>query len=101
MRIACTSANSYHLKLHTMASKRHFKKQLNHEIFDAVEACFEAQIRDASKTEASNQLVEEIVEFRNGMRERVHTARTAADFRSIRDDARKGVADFSGRAEAL
>lgn len=84
-----------------MASKRHFKKQLNHEIFDAVEACFEAQIRDKSKTESSNALVEEIVEFRNQIREKIHVAKTGADFKSIHEEALKGTHEFSARANEL
>lgn len=63
-----------------MASKRILKKQIDGMIFDVVDECFSVQLYATSKTEATNKLIDEALDFRDQMLAQVHQANTKKDF---------------------
>ena len=77
-----------------MASKRDFKKDLNRMVFDVVEECFSIQLYNASKTQVTNELIEEVINFRNDMTEKIHKAKTNKDFPAIKKVAEEAAEDF-------
>lgn len=77
-----------------MASKRIFKKNLNKMVFDIVEECFSVQLYNESKTEATNKLIDEAVEFRNNMTEKIHKAKTPKEFKVLHTEAEDMAVDF-------
>ena len=66
-----------------MASKRKFKKDLNKMVFDVVEECFSVQLYNESKTQVTNELIEEVISFRNQMTEKIHQAKTNKEFPAL------------------
>ena len=77
-----------------MASKRNFKKQLNYMIFDVVEECYSIQLYNEKKTEVTNKLIDEAIEFRNNMMSRVHQTKSKKDFPVLREEAENASVDF-------
>ena len=59
-----------------MASKRNFKKDLNKMVFEVVEECFSVQLFNDSKTQVTKELIEEVINLRNNMTEKIHNAKT-------------------------
>lgn len=66
-----------------MASKRTIKKQLNGMIFDVVDECFSLQLYKEKKTEETNKLIDEALDFRDEVLTRIHQAKSKKDFPSI------------------
>jgi hypothetical protein len=84
-----------------MASKRFLKKQLNALTFDVVEECFNIQIYDASKTEVTNALIEEVVEYRNTYVERMHQANNKKDYRPLMNELDEKGDEFLNRLHSI
>lgn len=75
-----------------MASKRLIKKQLNGMIFDVVDECFSVQLYNQSKTEDTNKLIDEALDFRDDMLARIHQAKAKKDYPAIYGDLEnKGI----------
>jgi len=66
-----------------MASKRTIKKQLNGMIFDVVDECFSVQLYKEKKTEETNKLIDEALDFRDEVLARIHQAKTKKDYPAI------------------
>ena len=77
-----------------MASKKEFKKDLNRMVFDIVEECFSIQLYNETKTQVTNELIEEVINFRNEMTGKIHKAKTNKDFPAIRKVAEEAAEDF-------
>ncbi|TXI83847.1 MAG: hypothetical protein E6Q37_09560 [Crocinitomicaceae bacterium] len=84
-----------------MASKRTFKRDLNRMIFDVVEECFSVQLYNESKTEATNKLIDEAVEFRNNMTEKIHAAKTKQAFKVLHAEVEDAAVDFTHKINGL
>lgn len=84
-----------------MASKRIFKKDLNRMIFDVVEECFSVQLYNESKTEASNKLIDEAVDFRNSMTEKIHASKTKQEFKALHAEVEDAAVDFIHKINGL
>lgn len=84
-----------------MASKRTFKKDLNKMVFDVVEECFSVQLYNASKTEASDKLIDEAVEFRNNMTEKIHAAKNKEQFKALHAEVEEAAVDFIHKINGL
>lgn len=68
-----------------MASKRVIKKQLNGMIFDVVDECFSVQLYKQEKTEATNKLIDEALDFRDDILAQIHQAKGKKDYPVIYD----------------
>ncbi|MCE3294473.1 MAG: hypothetical protein K0R65_187 [Crocinitomicaceae bacterium] len=77
-----------------MASKRDFKRDLNYMVFDVVEECFSIQLYNAKKTEVTNKLIDEVIEFRNSMTAKIHAAKSKKDFPALRNEVEDAAVDF-------
>lgn len=77
-----------------MASKKDFKKELNYIVFDVVEECFSIQLYNATKTEASNQLIDEVIDFRNQMTSKIHAAKSKKDFPALKNEVEDAAIEF-------
>ena len=84
-----------------MASKRNFKKDLNKMVFDVVEECFSVQLYNETKTQVTNELIEEVIMFRNNMTEKIHNAKTAKDFPVIRAEVEDAAVNFIHKLNEL
>ncbi len=84
-----------------MASKRNFKKDLNKMVFDVVEECFSVQLYNETKTQVTNELIEEVITFRNNMTEKIHNAKTAKDFPVIRAEVEDAAVNFIHKLNEL
>jgi 23S rRNA G2069 N7-methylase RlmK/C1962 C5-methylase RlmI len=75
-----------------MASKRTIKKILNGMVFDVVDECFSIQLYAPTKTEKTDKLIEEVLDFRDTALAQIHQAKSKKDYaplhQSIED---KGV----------
>lgn len=89
------------LKFIKMASKRIFKRDLNRMVFDVVEECFSVQLYNESKTEASNLLIDEAVEFRNNMTEKIHAAKDKKAFKALHAEVEDAAVDFIHKINGL
>lgn len=77
-----------------MASKRTFKKEINYMVFDVVEECFSIQLYNGKKTEASNKLIDEVIDFRNAMTAKIHAAKSKKDFPALKNEVEEAAVDF-------
>lgn len=77
-----------------MASKRTFKKEINYMVFDVVEECFSIQLYNGKKTEASNKLIDEVIDFRNAMTSKIHAAKSKKDFPALKNEVEEAAVDF-------
>ena len=84
-----------------MASKRIFKKNLDKIVIDALEECYSAQLYNASKTEVSNKLIDEIVDFRDEMGVKIHQAKTKKEFAMISDEIENANENFVEKIHKL
>jgi hypothetical protein len=67
-----------------MANKRVIKKQLNGMIVDVLDECFSIQLYDVKKTEVTDKLIEEALNFGDEMLSKIHQATSKKDFPAIR-----------------
>lgn len=84
-----------------MASKRDFKKELNYIIIDLVEECFNIQMYNPSKTDATNGVIEEVVGFRNELVERIHKAKTKKEFTELRKEGNDRINTLVEKVNSL
>ena len=84
-----------------MASKRKFKKDLNRMVFDVVEECFSVQLYNENKTQATNELIEEVIGFRNGMSEKINSAKTTKDFPVLKNDVEDAAVNYIHKLNSL
>jgi len=70
-------------KFKVMASKRTIKKQLNGMIFDIVDECFSLQLYKPSTKETTNKLIDEALDYRDGVLASIHQAKSKKDFPAI------------------
>jgi len=84
-----------------MASKRLIKKNLNSMIIEVLEESFDVQFLDESKTEKTNALINEAVDYRNSMIEKIHAAKTKKDFAPIVSDLDDKVDYFINKLNEL
>lgn len=67
-----------------MANKRVIKKQLNGMIIDVLDECFSIQLYNESKTEATEKLINEALNFADDVLTKIHESKTKKDFPAIR-----------------
>lgn len=67
-----------------MANKRVIKKQLNGMVIDVLDECFSIQLYDESKTDATEKLIEEVLNFGDEMLAKIHQATSKKDYPAIR-----------------
>jgi predicted site-specific integrase-resolvase len=84
-----------------MASKRKFKKELNYMVFDVVEECFSVQLYNVKKTDVTNKLIDEVIEFRNSMTAKIHKAKSKKDFPSLNNEVEDAAVDFIHKINEL
>jgi hypothetical protein len=84
-----------------MASKRKFKKELNKMVFDVVEECFSVQLYNESKTQVTNELIEEVITFRNQMTEKIHQSKTNKEFAALHDLTEEAAINFIHKLNEL
>jgi hypothetical protein len=84
-----------------MASKRKFKRELNYMVFDVIEECFSVQLYDEKKTEVTNQLIDEVIEFRNKMAAKVHASKSKKDFTALNTEVEDAAVDFIHKINGL
>jgi hypothetical protein len=84
-----------------MASKRKFKKDLNRMVFDVVEECFSVQLYNENKTQATNELIEEVIGFRNGMSEKINSAKTIKDFPVLKNEVEDAAVNYIHKLNSL
>ncbi len=84
-----------------MASKRKFKRELNYMVFDVIEECFSVQLYDEKKTEVTNQLIDEVIEFRNKMAAKVHASKSKKDFTALNIEVEDAAVDFIHKINGL
>lgn len=77
-----------------MASKRKFKRDLNYMVFDVVEECFSVQLYNDKKTEVTNKLIDEVIDFRNSMTAKVHKAKSKKEFTTLNTEVEDAAIDF-------
>lgn len=66
-----------------MANKRDLKKYMNGMINHVVDECIFIQEYNPKKTEAADQLIDEVVDFRDEFVEKVNQAKSKKDFNPI------------------
>ncbi|MES2587393.1 MAG: hypothetical protein V4622_00350 [Bacteroidota bacterium] len=84
-----------------MASKKQFKKELNYMVFDVIEECFSVQLYDEKKTEVTNKLIDEVIEFRNAMTAKVHASKNKKDFSALNTQVEEAAVDFIHKINGL
>ncbi len=63
-------------------------------VFDVVEECFSIQLYNGKKTEASNKLIDEVIDFRNAMTSKIHAAKSKKDFPALKNEVEEAAVDF-------
>jgi hypothetical protein len=84
-----------------MGSKRIFKKNLDKMVIDALEECYSVQLYNSAKADVSNQLIDEIVDFRDKMAVKIHQAKTKKDYPSLIKEAEDASVDFTHKINGL
>lgn len=84
-----------------MASKRFFKKNLDKIVIDALEECYSVQLYDSSKTNASNKLIDEIVDFRDEMATKIQQAKSKKDFPKLVELVENASVEFIHKIQEL
>lgn len=77
-----------------MASRKHFKRELNNMVIDVIEECFSIQLYNESKTEATERLIDEVVEFRNSIVQKMYAAKSKKDYPAIHAEVEDAAVDF-------
>lgn len=52
-------------------------------IFDVVDECFSIQLYNSAKTEVTNKLVDEVLDYRDVVLAQIHQAKTKKDYPAI------------------
>ncbi len=84
-----------------MASKRIFKKELNNMFYDIVDECYSVQLFDESKAAASDKLIDEAIEFRNNMSEKINKANDKKAFKALHQEVEDAAVDFIHKINGL
>jgi hypothetical protein len=84
-----------------MASRREFKRNVNHMVFDIVDECFMIMGFDPSKTVSAEELIDEAADFQDMILEKINAAKTKEDFRPIRESVENKALDFIKKLNAL
>lgn len=84
-----------------MASKRNLKKDLNEFIFDVVEELFDRGMRDASKLDAAEGLIDEAAEFRILMLSKISSTNSKKDFPAVIKEIEDKASYFVEKLGAL
>ncbi|MBI2258796.1 MAG: hypothetical protein HYU67_07845 [Flavobacteriia bacterium] len=66
-----------------MASKKQLKKAMDNLIFDALDECYSIQLYQPAKKEESDRVIDEIVEFRNDIINKIYKSKQKAEFKEI------------------
>jgi hypothetical protein len=77
-----------------MANKRILKKSLNELVYDVVDECYFIQATDATKIDATENLINEAATFQDTTIRRIKTARGKAEFRAIVTDVEEKADHF-------
>ncbi len=84
-----------------MASRRILKKDINYILWDIVDECLWIQDLDASKTDASEGVINEAIEFQNTILAEINRAKTKKDFAPIQAKIKAANAEFVQKLNAL
>ena len=84
-----------------MSSRRTLKKDLNYMFFEIIDECLWIQELDATKTEATETLIDEAVEFQNSILAEINRAKTKQDFAPIKAKFKTSQVDFVNKLNAL
>ena len=84
-----------------MSSRRTLKKDLNYMFFEIVDECLWVQELDATKTAASEALIDEAVEFQNSILADINKAKTKKDFAPIKAKFKASQVDFVNKLNSL
>lgn len=75
-----------------MASKRTIKKALNGMIIDVLDECLSLQLYNEAKTEETDKLIDEALDYANDTLSKIHQAKSKRDYPAIRQEMEnKGV----------
>lgn len=84
-----------------MSSRRTLKKDLNYMFFEIIDECLWIQELDATKTEATETLIDEAVEFQNTILAEINRAKTKQDFAPIKAKFQASQVEFVNKLNAL
>lgn len=84
-----------------MASKRTIKKQLNGMTFDVVDECFSVQLYNPAKTDVTNKLVDEVLDYRDVVLAQIHQAKSKKDFPAIYNSMEEKAIYFVEQINAI
>lgn len=84
-----------------MASKKLLKKNLNKMMYEVIDECYSIQLYNPSKTEATNTVITEVVDFRNDIFSKIHAAKSNKDFDSIIEAAEKAQDEYIDKLNNL
>lgn len=84
-----------------MSSKKDFKKQLNYMVIDIIDECFSVQLYNPSKTEQTDALIDEVINFRNDMSSKIHAAKSKKDFGALRQEVETAAVDFVHKVNGI
>ena len=70
-------------------------------VFDVVEECFSVQLYNGAKTEVTNKLIDEVVDFRDDIAAKIHAAKTKKEFQALRAEVEEAAVDFTHKINEL
>lgn len=53
------------------------------------------------KTEESNKLIDEVIDFRNAMTAKIHAAKSKKDFPALKNEVEEAAVDFIHKVNAI
>lgn len=84
-----------------MANVRELKKEINSMIYDVVEECYSLQLFDESKTQKTDDFIDEAADFQEQIMAEIKEASSKADYAKIRDKANKTAEEWVKKLNKL
>jgi prefoldin subunit 5 len=84
-----------------MASKRDLKKRVQKMIHSVLDDCDYVMVSVGANSDAADKLIDEAVEFYEGVLSKINAAKSKKEFSSITEELNKAGEDFVKKLNAL
>lgn len=84
-----------------MASVRKLKKDVNNMIYDVVDECYSVQLFNDSKTEESDQFIDDAADFQDEIMADIKKAKTKEEYKAVEEKVDKTHLEWTKRLNKL
>lgn len=84
-----------------MANVRELKKEINNMIYEVVEECYDLQLFNSSKSEKTEEFIDEAADFQEEIMSKIKGATSKSEFNEIRKKVDEKSAEWVKKLNAL